>query len=217
MRFQRDADEMTGSTAWVRQIPTWSPMAEYYVVTLDEAGLPVTPVTSKVDYESVDYAEVGIGSVRNSSVMEEIYFCTAPGKRPGECEPRTDQAVTFNHFYYPGWRAYLLDGKSGPIVEELPIVPEGCTPQGIDTPSSQPPPCPPFPAYSDAALAVARATQHSTLGRMVVPLPPVGEGFILLRFEETLPRRLGLWISLASVGLLLLAFSFAHVKRRFTP
>jgi hypothetical protein len=199
MRFQRDADEMTGSTAWVKEIPTWSPMAEYYV-ELDEAGLPVVPVTSKVDYESVDYEQIAVGSVAHNAVMEEVYFCTEPGERPGDCTPRPDQRIVFNHFYYPGWRAYLLDSQNGHIVEELPIVPEGC----LDPiPSTQP--CPTFSNYEDAAVKIAEDTRHHILGRMVVPVPPVGEGYILLRYEETLPRAIGRGISLASLGLLLVA------------
>ncbi len=31
MRFQQSSDEMTGSTAWVKQVPTWSPMADEYI------------------------------------------------------------------------------------------------------------------------------------------------------------------------------------------
>jgi hypothetical protein len=168
MRFERDADEMTGSTAWVKEIPTWSPMAEYYI-NLDEAGQPVTPVTSKVDYEALDYSVLAVGSVANSTVMEQLYFCTDPGDRPGECRPRDDQRIVFNHFYYPGWRAWLLDGEDGNPVQELSIIPES----------------------------------EGTLGRMTVPVPPVGEGFILLRYEDTPPRRIGRWTSLATVLLLI--------------
>ncbi|RLT38468.1 MAG: hypothetical protein DWI57_11970 [Chloroflexi bacterium] len=168
MRFERDADEMTGSTAWVKEIPTWSPMAEYYI-NLDEAGQPVTPVTSKVDYESLDYSKLAVGSVAHNSVMEEVYFCTDPGDRPGICGPRHDQRIIFNHFYYPGWRAWLLDGKEGKPVQELPIVPES----------------------------------EGTLGRMTVAVPPIGEGFILLRYGDTPPRIVGQLISLATLLLLL--------------
>lgn len=123
MRFERDADELTGSTAWVKEIPTWSPMAEYYI-NQDEAGLPVTPVTSKIDYENIDYESLAVGSVAHNTVMEELYFCTNPGERPGDCTPKNDTRVIFNHFYYPGWRAYLLDDSGGQPIEELEILPE---------------------------------------------------------------------------------------------
>lgn len=114
MRFQRSSDEMTGSTAWVKEIPTWSPMAEYYIQQ-DEAGGPVEPVTSKLDYSVFDYTTFAAESVAHNTVMEEIYY-----------NNQRDQAarIVFNHFYYPGWRAYLLDGQHGQPVQELPIIPE---------------------------------------------------------------------------------------------
>src|SRR4030042_5154543 len=33
--------------------------------------------------------------------------------------------IIFNIFYYPGWRAYLLDGLHGPIRQELEVLPDG--------------------------------------------------------------------------------------------
>jgi hypothetical protein len=77
--------------------------------------------------------------------------------------------LVFNHFYYPGWRAYLLDGEHGNPIEKLEIIPE----------------------------------TTGTLGRMTVPVPPVGEGYILLRFEETRPRTVGKFISWSTIGLLM--------------
>ena len=47
--------------------------------------------------------------------MEEVYY----GNRTG-----AEQRLVFNHFYYPGWRAYLLDGRGGEVVRDLPIIPE---------------------------------------------------------------------------------------------
>ncbi len=178
MRFERDADEMTGSTAWVKEIPTWSPMAEYYI-NLDEAGQPVTPVTSKVDYKALDYSKLAVGSVVNNTVMEEVYFCTDPGERPGDCGSRDDQRIIFNHFYYPGWRAWLLDSKGGQPVQELPIIPES----------------------------------EGTLGRMTVAVPETGEGFILLKYGDTLPRIVGQWLSLATLLILLGGGLFAFRKK----
>ncbi len=118
MRFQQSSDEMTGSTAWVSEIPTWSPMADYYI-SQDKAGGPVEPVTTKVDYGNTQYPidneTLAVGSITHNTVQEEIYFFNQ----------RTDeQRIVFNHFYYPGWRAYLLDGEGGVPVEELPIIPE---------------------------------------------------------------------------------------------
>ncbi|MCB0152979.1 MAG: hypothetical protein KDE01_35645, partial [Caldilineaceae bacterium] len=112
MRFQQSSDEMTGSTAWVKEIPTWSPMADYYI-SQEIAGENVEPIDTKLDYSIFDYETFGASSVAHSSVSEEIYYFN------GESTP---QAVVFNHFYYPGWNAYLLDGEHGRRVTPVPIV-----------------------------------------------------------------------------------------------
>ncbi len=114
MRFQQSSDEMTGSTAWVKEIPTWSPMADYYI-SQDNEGVPVKPVDTKLDYSIFDYKTFGAKSVAHSTVSEEVYFFN------GLDQP---QSLVFNHFYYPGWNAYLLDGEHGRRVEQAPIVPE---------------------------------------------------------------------------------------------
>jgi hypothetical protein len=114
MRFQQSSDEMTGSTAWVKEIPTWSPMADYYI-SQDYAGEVVRPVDTKLDYAVFDYETFGANSEWQTTVGEEVYYFNGRG---------TPQAIVFNHFYYPGWNAYLLDGKGGQRVQQLPIVPE---------------------------------------------------------------------------------------------
>lgn len=114
MRFQQSSDEMTGSTAWVKEIPTWSPMADYYI-SQDMAGKSVEPIDTKLDYSIFDYETFGASSVAHNSVSEEIYYFN------GESTPR---AVVFNQFYYPGWNAYLLDGEHGRRATQVPIVPE---------------------------------------------------------------------------------------------
>jgi len=171
MRFQRSADEMTGSTAWTRRIPYWSPMADHYI-NQDAAGEPVMPVTTKVDYASATSLEqhgLVVGSLAHNTVMEEIYFRTIDDIRK----------VTFNHFYYPGWHAYLLDGEHGEPIQELQILTE----------------------------------TEGTLGRMQVPLP-AGEGYMLLRFEDTQPRILGRTITLATLAVLAL-MSLAQIAFNF--
>ncbi len=160
MRFQQSADEMTGSTAWVKEIPIWSPMADYYIQQEWE-GKPVEPVTTRLDYTNFDYETFGAGTVAHNTVMEEVYFLN---KRQGE------QRLVFNHFYYPGWKAYLLDGEHGKPVRELPIIPE----------------------------------ETGTLGRMTVPAPQ-GEGYLLLRYEDTPARTIGGWISVLTIAALCLA------------
>lgn len=114
MRFQQSADEMTGSTAWVKEIPTWSPMADYYI-SQDQAGEPVSPVDTKLDYSIFDYETFGASSVAHSTISEEIFFYN------GRQAPAT---IIFNHFYYPGWNAYLLDGEHGQRIQQITIVPE---------------------------------------------------------------------------------------------
>ena len=176
MRFQRDADELTGSTAWVKEIPTWSDMAEYYI-RLDEAGQPVTPVTTNVDYGAIDPEKLVVGSVAHNTVMEEVFFCTNPDREAGACSPRDDQRIVFNRFYYPGWRAWLLDGMHGQPVEELPILPE----------------------------------EEGTLGRITVPVPPTGQGYILLRYQDTPPRIIGKWISWITLALAILLLAVRKI------
>jgi hypothetical protein len=115
MRFQQSSDEMTGSTAWVTEVPRWSPMAQHYVDQLEAGVDPVAPVTTLLDYGNFDYETFAADSRAHSSVMEEVWFFNQSGE---------EQPLVFNHFYYPGWRAWLLDGEHGRKVQELPITPE---------------------------------------------------------------------------------------------
>lgn len=174
MRFQRSSDEMTGSTRWVKEVPMWGPIAQHYIdeEQINPAG-PIEPIRSMVDYdeELMDYTpDTGfvVDSVAHNSIMEEVWYFSGQEER----------RIIFNHFYYPGWTAYLLDGQHGNPVRQLEIIPE----------------------------------ETGTLGRMTVPVPK-GEGYVLLRFEETMPRTVGKFVSLLTAGLLLLAglwFRFSH-------
>ena len=173
MRFQQSSDEMTGSTYWTKEIPTWSGMATTYI-TQERNGEAVVPVETLFDYAIIDYDENNgfvVDSRRRNSVMEEVYYWS----------PLPDRRIVYNHFYYPGWRAYLLDGEGGTPVQELPIIPE----------------------------------ETGTLGRMTVPVPP-GEGFVLLRFEDTQPRIVGRLISQSTLGLLLLGALVLILFKRFS-
>ncbi len=174
MRFQQSSDEMTGSTRWVKEIPTWSPIAEYYI-NQEEAGQFVQPIATKIDYGNTTYPQdenFALSSVAHNTVMEEVYFLN---KRDAE------QRIVFNQFYYPGWTAYLLDGQHGQPVRQLEIIPEAT----------------------------------GTLGRMTVPVP-LGEGYILLRFEATPLRSAAQLISLATLVLLLLGVLWTQ-RTRFLP
>ncbi len=147
MRFQRTSDEMTGVTVWVdpEQRPRWGPLADVMV-----AG---QAVQSRADYSALSRETVVVGSVAIGSAHEQLFFHAEGGPRE----------VPFNIFWFPGWRAYLLDGRDGRIVRELPVTRE------------------------DGPLA-----------RIIVTVPE-GEGFMLLRFEDTPVRRAGVWISGATV------------------
>jgi hypothetical protein len=108
MRFQQSADEMTGSTAWVREIPTWSPMADFHV-----AG---EPVTSKVDFTYL-YQQAERAHARTLELRVDRELVEYAAERP--------VLLPFNTFYYPGWHAYLLDAETNAVLEELPIALRG--------------------------------------------------------------------------------------------
>ncbi|NOZ05799.1 MAG: hypothetical protein GXP41_05535 [Chloroflexi bacterium] len=105
MRFQQTADEMTGATVWVKEIPKWSPLADLYI-----AG---KPILSQVDYAALPHGVLA-GPRSHSSVREVVEYRAQEPFR-----------LTFNRFYYPGWRAYLLDVQTGEVQKALPIVPRG--------------------------------------------------------------------------------------------
>jgi hypothetical protein len=108
MRFQQSSDEMTGSTAWVREIPTWSPIADYHI-----AG---EPVTSKLAFDTI-YQQPGRVHARTLELRSDRELVEYSAQRP--------VLLTFNTFYYPGWRAYLLDSETDQVLEELPIALRG--------------------------------------------------------------------------------------------
>lgn len=105
-RFQQSAGEMTGSTAWVKEIPTWSPMADVYF-----AG---KKLKSKIDYTHIDTDKVWIGVLPNfagfKANSEQIVY-----------HAQEDTIITFNTFYYPGWRAYLTKPQTTEIIRELKL------------------------------------------------------------------------------------------------
>lgn len=163
MRFQRTSDEMTGVTAWVdpAQRPIWSDMAELWAQGKE--------VTTRVDYGTVPQNEtLAVNSEDVGTAHEQIfYYAQGPG-----------QKVTFNRFWYPGWAAYLLDGKDGRPVEKLEV-------QREDGP----------------------------LARVVVPIPQ-GQGYILLRFEDTPLRAAARWITVGTLIVLALVVIAAGLRRR---
>jgi len=143
-RFQQSAGEMTGSTAWVKEIPDWSPMADVYF-----AG---KKVKSKIDYTNIDPDKLWIGVLPNSVGLK------ANGERI-VYHSQEDTTITFNTFYYPGWHAYLTKPQTTEIIRELPI---------------------------DVVDELGRIRVHITKGQ---------EQWLMLRFDDTLPRVAGEWIS----------------------
>jgi hypothetical protein len=108
MRFQQSADEMTGSTAWVTEIPGWSDIADYYI-----AG---EPVTSRVNYTYL-HRQPGRVRARTLELHTDSELIEYTADNP--------VLITFNTFYYPGWRAYLLDADTQEVQEELAIALRG--------------------------------------------------------------------------------------------
>mgnify|MGYP001048072342 CR=1 FL=1 len=163
MRFQRTSDEMTGVTAWVDPVrrPMWSDMAELWVQGKE--------VTTRVDYSRVPQNEtLAVNSEDVGTAHEQIFFYA---EGPG-------QSITFNRFWYPGWTAWLLDGKNGRPVGKL---------------------------------AVQR--EDGPLARIVVPIP-AGQGYILLRFEDTPLRTASRWVTYATGFASLLVVVWTVLRRR---
>ena len=163
MRFQRTSDEMTGVTAWVdaQKRPIWSDMADLWVKD--------KPVTTRVDYSQVPQNKtLAVNSEDVGSAHEQIYwYAEGPGK-----------SITFNRFWYPGWTAWLLDGKDGRPVRKLPL-----------------------------------EREDGPLARIVVPVP-AGEGYILLRFEDTPLRAAAKWVTLVALGAVVVIAVVLRIRRR---
>jgi len=108
MKFQQSADELTGSTAWVTQIPSWSSVADYHI-----AG---QPLTSKVNYGYL-YRQPGRVRARTLELRTTSELVEYSAERSA--------LLTFDTFYYPGWHAYLLAPEGKAVLEELPIALRG--------------------------------------------------------------------------------------------
>jgi len=157
MRFQRTSDEMTGVTAWVdpQRIPNWSPLADEWV-----AG---RPVITRADYKLIPQNKtLAVNAEGVGSQHEQVWYYA-------EAE---NQSITFNLFWYPGWNAYLLDGKNGKPVQRLEV-----------------------------------RREDGPLARVVVPVAP-GQGYILLRFEDTPLRAAAKGVTLATLAVVVALFLF---------
>ncbi len=107
MKFEQSAGEMTGSTSTVKVIPTWSDIADTY---FNNKKL-------KTHIVSTDYPQdvLWIGVLPNFSGLH------TNGERVAFTANADDIVITFNLFYYPGWRAYLVKPWSEEVIRELPI------------------------------------------------------------------------------------------------
>jgi hypothetical protein len=146
MRFMQSSDQMTGSMAWTHEVPTWSAFAEHVLaegeapdLRVDLASLPKPRRRLAVDLQE------------STTISQKLWV-----------HAEEEGRIIFNIFYYPGWRAYILDGPNGPIVRELEVMP------------------------------------HGSLGRSSVWVP-VGEYYLLLRFEDTPVRTAGQILSVLSL------------------
>jgi hypothetical protein len=96
-RYQQASDEMTGTTAWARRIPSWSPLAEQ---TIRGEG-----IHTKVNYSAIPSdGRLGVHSVEMSTVHELVWVYAADDQ----------QSVTFLTAYYPGWNAYIYEDLKHP-------------------------------------------------------------------------------------------------------
>lgn len=149
-RFQQSAGEMTGSTSTVKEIPTWSPMADVYF-----AG---RKLRSRIDYTHIDQDKVWIGVLPNFAGLK------ANSERIAY-HAEEDTTITFNIFYYPGWQAYLVKPQTTEIIRTLDTF----------------------------------VNPDDPLGRINVSIPAGREQWLMLRFDDTPPRIIGTWISVASI------------------
>ncbi len=94
MRFQQSSGEMVGLTAWVREKPTWGPLADLYIQD--------QPIHTRLAYTSLP-ADAQVEVLRHTSVVDEVRITSATGG-----------PIMFLTFYYPGWTAYI-DGERVPI------------------------------------------------------------------------------------------------------
>ncbi len=154
LTFEQSAGEMTGVSAWVEEIPTWSPMADVYFAN--------RRVKSKIDFSYFNPEELWFG------VDQQGKGIRSNGETVEYDAQEDNMPVIWNIDYYPGWHVYLAEkvGNDLRIVKELQI-------QVV-----------------------------SEYGRIQVNIPR-GRHWLLLRFEDTLPRIAGMWISTLSVLIVL--------------
>ena len=109
MRFMQSSNQMTGSVAWTHEIPTWSSFAEHVIregeapdLRVDLAALPKPRRRLAVDLQG------------GTTISQQLWV-----------HAEEEGRIIFNIFYYPGWRAYILDELHGNVQRELEVQPHG--------------------------------------------------------------------------------------------
>lgn len=93
VRFQQSSGEMVGLTAWVKEKPSWGPLADLYIQG--------QPINTKLAYTSLP-SDARVEILRHTTVLDEVRITS-----------QTGGPITFLTFYYPGWTAYV-DGTQVP-------------------------------------------------------------------------------------------------------
>ncbi len=169
-RFQQSAGEMTGVSAWVEEIPTWSPMADVVFAN--------RKVKSKIEFSDFNPDVLWYGVDQSGKGLH------SNGETVEYDAKEDNMPVTWNIDYYPGWHVYLADkiGNDIRITRELKIQIVG---------------------------------EH---GRIQVNIPQ-GRHWLVMQFEDTLPRIVGSWVSGISILIVigLLAWDFRESRRSRAP
>ena len=105
-RFQQSANELTGVTRWVEEIPTWSSLAQYVAIGGDITTRVVTNEVRAADGSPL----MGVNSFEMDSVHEFVWVFAADDQ----------QTVTFQIPYHPGWTATLYQDTDPDNAETYP-------------------------------------------------------------------------------------------------
>ncbi len=120
-RFQQSSDELTGSTAWVKEIPAWSSLAD----TVIAGGEIKSRVAQSEVWDKTHQTPLmGVDSFEQDSVHEFVWVYAADDQ----------QSVTFYIPYYPGWTATLYEDTAP---DRPDLYPDGRIGQIIATPQIQ--------------------------------------------------------------------------------
>ncbi|OQY29884.1 MAG: hypothetical protein B6243_10860, partial [Anaerolineaceae bacterium 4572_5.2] len=120
-RFQQSSDELTGSTAWVKEIPSWSPLAD---TVISGGEIKSRVAQSEVWDKAHQTPLMGVDTFEQDSVHEFVWVYAADDR----------QSVTFYIPYYPGWTATLYEDTAP---DRADLYPDGRIGQIIAAPQIQ--------------------------------------------------------------------------------